>query len=125
MYSVAVKRDFMAQHFLIGGDWGAENQRHSHHYVLELQLDGAELDPHGYLVDIVDIERSLDAQVELYRDRLLNDLENFAGVNPSLERFARVLCVALADGIRAQNIRRVSVRLWEHDNAWAAYTLER
>ena len=35
MYSVAVKREFVAQHFLIGGDWGAENDWHSHHYQVE------------------------------------------------------------------------------------------
>ncbi|MBT7783576.1 MAG: 6-carboxytetrahydropterin synthase, partial [Anaerolineae bacterium] len=56
MYTVAVKRKFVAQHFLIGGDWGAENFLHSHHYQVELQLEGATLDKHGYLVDIVDIE---------------------------------------------------------------------
>jgi len=26
MYTVAVRRDFIAQHYLIGGDWGAENE---------------------------------------------------------------------------------------------------
>ena len=26
MYNVAVKREFDAQHFLIGGDWGLENE---------------------------------------------------------------------------------------------------
>jgi 6-pyruvoyltetrahydropterin/6-carboxytetrahydropterin synthase len=25
MYSVAVQRDFFARHFLVGGDWGPEN----------------------------------------------------------------------------------------------------
>ena len=38
MYTTAVQRSFIAQHFLIGGDWGRENQPHSHHYVVELQL---------------------------------------------------------------------------------------
>ena len=59
MYTLAVKRDFVAQHYLIGGDWGAENEWHSHHYALELQLIGPELDAHGYLVDIVAVEREL------------------------------------------------------------------
>jgi hypothetical protein len=34
MYTVAVKRDFIASHFLVGGDWGSENERHAHHYVV-------------------------------------------------------------------------------------------
>lgn len=123
MYTVAVTRDFIAQHYLIGGDWGAENQRHSHHYRLELQLEGAELDQHGYLVDIVDIERNLDALVAAYRDRTLNDLPEFAGLNPSIERFARICCTKLADAIRAPNLIAMTVKLWENEIAWASYRL--
>ena len=48
MYTLTVKRDFVAQHYLIGGDWGAENEKHSHHYAVELTLEGRELDEHGY-----------------------------------------------------------------------------
>lgn len=125
MYSVAVKRDFIAQHRLIGGDWGAENQLHSHHYALELILEGQELDQHGYLVDIVDIEQALEAQVAMYRDRVLNDLPAFQGLNPSIEHFSRILCQALAAQIKAANLGRITVKLWENEIAWAAYRLER
>lgn len=125
MYTVAVKRDFIAQHYLIGGDWGPENEQHAHHYVLELQLHGNELDQHGYLVDIVDIEHHLDELVQHYRDRTLNDLPEFAGLNPSIEHFSRILCQTLNETIEAPNIQALSVRLWENEIAWAAYQLER
>jgi 6-pyruvoyltetrahydropterin/6-carboxytetrahydropterin synthase len=125
MYTVAVKRDFVAQHFLIGGDWGAENQKHSHHYVLELQLEGVTLDAHGYLVDIVDIENQLDALAAHYRDQLLNDQPEFAGQNPSIEHFARILAQALDTGIHAPNILALTVRIWENQIAWASCRLER
>jgi 6-pyruvoyltetrahydropterin/6-carboxytetrahydropterin synthase len=125
MYTVAVKRDFIAQHRLIGGDWGAENALHSHHYQLELRLHGASLDEHGYLVDIVDIERVLNETVERYRDCTLNDQAEFAGLNPSIEHFSRILCQSLSVQIKADNISLVEVRLWENDIAWAAYRLER
>jgi len=125
MYRVAVRRDFVAQHFLIGGDWGAENQKHSHHYVLELELAGEELDKHGYLVDIVDIEANLDRQVAYFRDMTLNELPEFAGLNPSIEHFSRILCQNLSKAIQASNIRWMAVRLWENVIAWAAYELER
>ena len=52
----------------------SENQRNSHHYVLELQLDGAELDEHGYLVDIVRVETELGELRAHYADRVLNEL---------------------------------------------------
>jgi 6-pyruvoyltetrahydropterin/6-carboxytetrahydropterin synthase len=124
MYTVAVKRDFVAQHFLIGGDWGAENQKHSHHYVLEVQLQGDHLDPHGYLVDIVDIETQLNALAAYYRDKTLNDLPEFAGLNPSIEHFSRILCQTLAGRIRAETLTSLTVKLWENEIAWAAYEQE-
>ena len=124
MYTVAVKRNFVAQHYLVGGDWGRENQKHSHHYQLELQLEGDALDPHGFLVDIVDIETNLQRQVERYRDRTLNDLPEFAGLNPSIEHFSRIVCQALAQHIQAPNIRILTVKLWENEIAWAAFRTE-
>lgn len=125
MYTVAVKRDFIAQHYLIGGDWGAENELHSHHYQVEIQLGGGSLDQHGYLVDIVEIEKSLDRLVARYRDRTLNDLPEFEGLNPSIEHFARILCLEMDAQIRAENIQVVTLKIWENEIAWSAYRLER
>ena len=124
MYTLAVKRAFVAQHFLIGGDWGAENFWHSHHYQLELQLEGAALDQHGYLVDIVDVEQRLNEIVAYYRDKTLNDLPEFAGLNPSIEHFTRIVCLTLAERLRIPNIHALTVRIWENDIAWAAYRHE-
>lgn len=125
MYTVAVRRDFIAQHYLIGGDWGAENQLHSHHYTLELQLHGDELDEHGYLVDIVVIEEQLAAVVNSLRDQTLNDLPEFAGINPSIEHFARILAVTLSARIQAANLHSLTVQVWENEIAWASYLLVR
>jgi 6-pyruvoyltetrahydropterin/6-carboxytetrahydropterin synthase len=125
MYTVAVRRNFIAQHYLIGGDWGIENNLHSHHYQIELQLQGDSLDQHGYLVDIVEIERVLNALVERYRDCTLNDQVEFAGLNPSIEHFSRILGQKLSEQIQAANVRVLQVKLWENDIAWAAYRIER
>ncbi|MCA9948023.1 MAG: 6-carboxytetrahydropterin synthase [Anaerolineales bacterium] len=123
MYTVAVKRDFVAQHFLIGGDWGLENQWHSHHYVVEVQLEGSRLDQHGYLVDIVDIERGLERLVDRYRDKTLNDLPEFETLNPSIEHFSRIFCQTLAAHIQAENLSAITIKLWENEIAWASYRL--
>ncbi len=125
MHSLGVRREFIARHFLIGGDWGAENFPNSHHYILELQLEGAELDQHGYLVDIVDVEKRLDDVVNYYKEQMLNDKPEFAGLNPSIEHFSRILATALSERITAKNISALKVVLWEHENAWAAYSVER
>lgn len=125
MYTLGVKRDFIARHFLIGGDWGPENFPNSHHYILELQMQGKELDQHGYLVDIVDVEKHLDEIVNYYKEEMLNDKPEFAGLNPSLEHFARILATSLSERIQADNIRAIKVMLWENESAWAAYRVDR
>jgi len=125
MYTLGVRRDFIARHFLIGGDWGPENFPNSHHYILELQLEGSELDQHGYLVDIVDVEKHLDEVVGMYREQMLNECAAFADLNPSIEHFARVLAFSLSDRIKAENISALKVVLWENESAWAAYRVER
>jgi 6-pyruvoyltetrahydropterin/6-carboxytetrahydropterin synthase len=124
MYTVAVTRDFVAQHFLIGGDWGPENEWHSHHYRVEVQLEGAALDQHGYLVDIVDIESNLEALAATYRDKTLNEMPEFAELNPSIEHFSRIICLALAKRIKASNLKAITVKIWENDIAWAGYRQE-
>ena len=121
MYTVAVKRDFVGQHFLIGGDWGPENDWHSHHYYVEVQLEGETLDKHGYLVDIVDIEAQLDRLVAYYKDKTLNDLPEFEGLNPSIEHFARIMCLSLAERIQAETLSFVTAKIWENEIAWASY----
>jgi 6-pyruvoyltetrahydropterin/6-carboxytetrahydropterin synthase len=125
MYTLGVKRNFIARHFLTGGDWGPENFPNSHHYILELQLQGEVLDPHGYLVDIVDVEKHLDELVNYYKEQMLNEKPEFAGLNPSLEHFARILATSLSERIKAENITTLKVVLWENESAWAAYELKR
>jgi 6-pyruvoyltetrahydropterin/6-carboxytetrahydropterin synthase len=125
MYTLGVKRDFIARHFLIGGDWGPENFPNSHHYILELQLQGNQLDLHGYLVDIVDVNQHLDEIVNYYKEQMLNETLEFAGLNPSIEHFARILASSLNERIRAANITALKVVLWENEAAWAAYEVQR
>ena len=124
MYTLAVKRDFIAQHYLIGGDWGDENSWHSHHYVVELQLEAATLDHHGYLVDIVDVEENLEALVAYYKGKTLNDLPEFKGLNPSIEHFSRIFCLQIQERLKADNLSSLCIKIWENDIAWTSYKLE-
>jgi 6-pyruvoyltetrahydropterin/6-carboxytetrahydropterin synthase len=121
-YTVCVLRDFVAQHFLIGGDWGKENDWHSHHYKLEVHFAGDELDQHGYLLDIAVVNQHLEALVDRYKDKTLNELPEFEGRNPSLELFARVLCEGMLRAWTPPRLRWFTVKLWEHEQAFATYT---
>ena len=121
MYTVAVTKDFIANHYLIGGDWGDENSPHAHHYVLEVRIESDTLDQHGYLVDIVEIEAALKNAVDYFRDSMLNDKPEFAGLNPSLEHFSRILSEKLLAGIEPPGSGALVVKLWENESCWAAY----
>jgi len=123
MYTVAVTRDFIANHYLIGGDWGAENFPHAHHYVAEISIESAELDQHGYLVDIVAIEAALAATVDYFRDSMLNDKPEFAGLNPSIEHFSRIICEKLLQLIHPPGKGSLNLKLWENATCWAGYRL--
>jgi 6-pyruvoyltetrahydropterin/6-carboxytetrahydropterin synthase len=122
-YAVAVRREFTARHYLIGGDWGAENEVHEHHYTVEFRVKGRQLDQHGYLIDIDDVTAALDEQVGRYREKTLNSLPEFASLNPSLEHLARSMGVALAAFLDIQ-LQGLAVRIWENEFAWAEYRKE-
>ena len=118
-YSVTVKRELIAQHFLVGGDWGRENELNSHRYEIQARYEGSSLDRHGFLIDIDAISGILDGLVDRYRDRTLNELPEFDGLNPSVEHFARILSDQLV--ITAPNVDGLEVTVWEDGDASAAY----
>jgi 6-pyruvoyltetrahydropterin/6-carboxytetrahydropterin synthase len=125
MYTLALRREFIARHFLIGGDWGPENFPNSHHYALELQLKGPALDEHGYLCDLVEVEETINEKIGYFSEKMLNDLPEFLGLNPSLEHFARILCSSFSEKIKSTSITGLSVILWENASAWASYEINR
>jgi len=122
MYQVSIQRSFIAQHYLIGGDWGKENTPHSHPYNLEIILSSPKLDQHYYLVDITLLEAALDKIIDKYGDKLLNDMEEFKNKNPSIELFASLLHLELTTMLALSPPTSLRVKLWENSTCWAAYS---
>jgi len=126
VYHIGLIRPFRALHFLIGGDWGAENSLHSHDYRVEWTLGGPELDRHGYLLDLLAVEAYLDEAVDRVRDRTLNNLPEFQDINPSVERLARSLSDWLVAGRPRWDpevrLGQSLVKVWEHETAWASWS---
>lgn len=121
MYSTTVLTDFVAQHYLTVPDPGPEGVPHSHHFEVELTFRGPELNEYDYLVDIDDANAALEGLVERYRDELLNDLPEFEGDNPSVERFARVVFDRVTDVVTDDTVAELTVTVWEDDAAAASY----
>ena len=122
MYKVAVSRECIAQHYLVGGDWGRENQLNSHHYRLEIIIQNEELDKHGYLVDIVEVESAINDIVSTYQDNTLNEFSEFQGLNPSLENFCKIIGDVFCSKLSSIKLYSVEIKLWEDANAWASHT---
>jgi 6-pyruvoyltetrahydropterin/6-carboxytetrahydropterin synthase len=121
MYTVTVLEDLVAQHFLTVPDPGPEGTPHSHHFEIELEFRGPELNQYDYLVDIDDVDATLAALCDRYEDTLLNDLPEFEGYNPSVERFARVVWERVTERITDDTVEEVAVTIWEDEQACAAY----
>ncbi|MGH9321749.1 MAG: 6-pyruvoyl trahydropterin synthase family protein [Vicinamibacteria bacterium] len=120
-FEVGVLQDFIAQHYLVGGDFGPEGSLHSHHYRVELTVSGDSLDGHGFLVDIVLLRAELGRIVDRLRERTLNDLPEFSGLNPGVEVVARVMGEALCRALANRDLSALHVKVWENDTAWAGY----
>lgn len=121
MYRLSVARDFVAQHYLTVPDPGPEGEVHSHRYRVELRFAGPELGEYGYLLDIDAVESVLDDLEDRYRDALLNDLPEFEGKNPSVERFARRFGDRVVEAAPTETPTELTVRMWEGDDAWATH----
>ncbi|WP_299269310.1 6-pyruvoyl trahydropterin synthase family protein [Halorientalis sp.] len=121
MYSTTVLTTFVAQHYLTVPDPGPEGEPHSHHFEMELTFRGPELNEDDYLVDIDDARAALQSVTERYCDRLLNDLPEFEGYNPSVERFARVVFGRVTDIVTDDTVTELCVTIWEDDTAAASY----
>jgi len=111
----------VAQHYLTVPDPGPEGEPHSHQFEVELTFRGPELNEYQYLVDIDDADAALSTLADRYRDRLLNDLPEFAGDNPSVERFARVIFDRVTDIVTDETVTELAVRVWEDSQAAATY----
>ena len=125
MYRVAVRRSFIALHYLTGADAGAENRLHAHHYLMELILEGERLDESGYLADIAELDELLQGFLDRVANATLNELADFQGLNPSLEHFARIAANWLNKEITATHATGLTIVLWEDDSAWASYRVPR
>lgn len=121
VYTVCVQRAFPARHVLPFVESGREASVHTHAYQVEVELRGDQLDEHGFLVDIDELETYLDAVVAQFRGSILNELPAFEEMTPSVERFAEVFCDHMIDRLDTDHLRTIRVTMWENDRAWAAY----
>jgi 6-pyruvoyl-tetrahydropterin synthase len=117
-YEVGVVRQLRAVHVMPDDD-GPEGKPHAHDYRLEVTVTTPGLDERGMALDLLELEAAVDATIAPVRDGDLDRIRSprFPGV--TVEVFARWV----HDGVAARiGGREASVRIWEHEGAFAGYS---
>jgi 6-pyruvoyltetrahydropterin/6-carboxytetrahydropterin synthase len=118
-----MKKNMIAQHYLLNEE-GFESKKHSHPYSVEVTFSGKSLDKKGYLIDLIEVNNVLQETIEHFRDKTLNEMEEFVNLNPSLENFSKIFFEAILSNLNFPNIQHLQVKIWETNDAWTSYQRE-
>ena len=123
MYNLIVDSHFSAAHQLRGYP-GKCASLHGHTWGVSVTVRAGELDEIGMCLDFKKIARSLDDIVEQFDHQNLNELPEFAAINPTAENISRIIFEKLSDKINTEKVRLVSVTVAESDRYRVTYTLD-
>ncbi|MDZ4754608.1 MAG: 6-carboxytetrahydropterin synthase [Phycisphaerae bacterium] len=93
MFLLEIATEFCAAHAIVIG--GAREALHGHNFHVTVTVAGEQLDNEGLLCDFHAVERSLEQIITPFRDGNLNTTPPFDRVNPTAERIAHHIGVAL------------------------------
>jgi 6-pyruvoyltetrahydropterin/6-carboxytetrahydropterin synthase len=121
VWILRVRDGFSSAHFLRGYEGKCENL-HGHNWIVEVEVEGHELDSKtGILLDFKILKSVVRDVLSDLDHILLNDLEYFKKFNPSAENIARYIFEALKERLKAYNVSLRSVTVWESESASATY----
>lgn len=124
IYTLSLKENFKARHYLLPPREEQEGQPHIHHYKVGMELAGNKLNSQGYLVDILDVEKQLKQIITYFNDQLLNELPEFKNLNPSLEHLARVFYELIIKAFKETKLLALTVSVDEDWRARVSYRKE-
>ena len=120
-FTVSKEQDFSAAHFLREYHGQCE-QLHGHNYRLEISVGCDELDDEGMVVDFLRLKEAMQEVIQRFDHTLLNEVEPFDRLNPTLEHLARYITEEVAVRIDNERVRVTACRLWETDHNCVVYT---
>ena len=120
MFELTVDSHFSAAHYLKGYE-GDCARMHGHTWKVSVTVSAAKTDETGMCVDFKDIATHLDAMVDRFDHRNLNELEFFRDMNPTAENLAKLLYEQLCDKIKDAGVSLVSVTVHESDRYRVKY----
>jgi 6-pyruvoyltetrahydropterin/6-carboxytetrahydropterin synthase len=121
MFTVFKDFSFSAAHQIRGHTGGCENL-HGHNYRVRVQVQAAELDRLGMVIDFADLKAVVGEILGRFDHRVINELAPFDERNTTAELLAEWVCREaerrLASDPRLR-VRRVEV--WESDSSCAVF----
>ena len=120
-FTVTKEQDFSAAHFLREYHGQCEHL-HGHNYRVQVSVGCDELDDEGLVVDFSRLKEAMQEVIKRFDHKLLNEVEPFEKLNPTLEHLARYIAEEVALRIDDERARVTACRLWETDRNCVVYT---
>ncbi len=120
MYELKVDEYFSAAHQL--REYQGQCERlHGHTWRVQVAVRTDKLNDIGLAIDFRELKGALNPLIELLDHSCLNELPVFQKQNPSSENIACWLYNELKQNPALASVKLQLVRVWESDNASAAY----
>jgi len=120
MYTLFVRESFAAAHKL-DLYHGKCEALHGHNFKVEALFEGERLGEEGMLLDFAVLKAHLREIIGDLDHTYLNEMPYFSERASSSEYIALYIHDRLAERLRGEGVLVKEVRVWESDNAYAAY----
>lgn len=120
MFTLFVRETFAAAHRLELYHGKCE-ALHGHNFRVEVLIEGEKLGKEGMLLDFAVIKAHLRGIVADLDHKYINEIPFFSERASSSEYMALYIYDRLKELLLCENVAVKEVRVWESDNAYAAY----
>lgn len=122
IYELTIKGHFDAAHSLY--DYPGECRHlHGHTWDVEVTVTARELDGIGIVYDFKRLKQDLNAVLDLYDHKHLNDIEPFDRISPTAENLAKVIFEKL-EAVVDESVKVKEIAVWESPIAKLVYRKE-
>lgn len=118
MYKLVITSKFSAAHRLVEYP-GACARIHGHNWMIKVTVTAENVDENGMVVDLVELKKHVDACVDQFDHRVINDVPPFDTLNPTSENIAKYLYDYVSDHI---DVSVESVEVAEVDDYSVIYS---
>ena len=120
MYELTIISCFSSAHNLRCYEGECE-RLHGHNWKVEVTITSEKLDNIGLAVDFKILKKGLEDILEKLDHKYLNEIPPFDKENPSSENMAKYIFKQFKTAIKDMDIKVVKIKVWESENAAAAY----